>query len=416
MRRELLPRLLQDGGVSLRDHLGLHGAAPELGRRDGDALISEVERAGLRGRGGAAFPTGLKMRAVAEGGRPSAVVVNGAEGEPWSQKDALLLTSSPHLVLDGAQLAAQAVGAREAIVCIRAGAETASYRVARAVAERGKSRVGFRVVTTPNTYVAGEESALVRFLNGGPAKPMFVPPRPFERGVDRRPTLVQNVETLAHLGLIARHGAAWFRELGTSDEPGSSLVTIAGAVERPGVYEIEAGARLSALLDAAGRSDDEVRAVLMGGYFGSWIDGSQLSDVMLADGGLRRIGAALGSGVIQVLPARACGVAATARAVAFMARESAGQCGPCANGLPAMANAVLRMARGDGDLGDERNVERWASLVQGRGACHHPNGAVRLALSGLDVFADEFERHRRGAQCPSCSRLALEPEIGQAVA
>lgn len=416
MRRELLPRLLQDGGVSLRDHLALHGAAPELGRRDGAALIAKVERAGLRGRGGAAFPTGLKMRAVAEGGRPSAVVVNGAEGEPGSRKDALLLTSSPHLVLDGAQLAAQAVGAREAIVCIRAGAEAASYRVARAVAERSGSPVRFRVITTPNAYVAGEESALVRFLNGGPAKPAFVPPRPFERGVDRRPTLVQNVETLAHLGLIARHGAGWFRELGTADEPGSSLVTIAGAVERPGVYEIEAGARLSALLDVAGHSGDELRAVLVGGYFGTWVDGAQLPDVVLVRDRLRNIGAALGSGVIQVLPASACGVAETAKALAFMARESAGQCGPCANGLPAMASAVLRMARGAGDLADERDVERWATLVHGRGACHHPNGAVRLALSGLDVFADEFERHRQGAPCPSCSRLALEPKTERAVA
>jgi NADH:ubiquinone oxidoreductase subunit F (NADH-binding) len=410
MDREPLPRLLQDGGVSLRDHLALHGAPPELGRRDGAALIAEVERAGLLGRGGAAFPTGLKMRAVAERGRPSAVVVNGAEGEPGSKKDALLLTSSPHLVLDGAQIAAQAVGAREAIVCIRDGAETASYRVARAIAERSGSPVRLRAITTPNTYVAGEESALVQFLNGGPAKPTFVPPRPFERGVDRRPTLVQNVETLAHLGLIARYGGSWFRELGTSDEPGSSLVTLAGAVERPGVYEIEAGARLTALLDAAGRSGDELRAVLVGGYFGTWIDGSQLPDVVLTRDGLRGLGAALGSGVIQVLPASACGVAETARTLAFMARESAGQCGPCANGLPAMASAVLRMARGAGDLAEERNVERWAALVHGRGACHHPNGAVRLALSGLDVFADEFERHRHGAPCPSCSRLELEIE------
>jgi NADH:ubiquinone oxidoreductase subunit F (NADH-binding) len=347
---------------------------------------------------------------VAERGRPSAVVVNGAEGEPGSKKDALLLTSSPHLVLDGAQIAAQAVGAREAIVCIRDGAETASYRVARAIAERSGSPVRLRAITTPNTYVAGEESALVQFLNGGPAKPTFVPPRPFERGVDRRPTLVQNVETLAHLGLIARYGGSWFRELGTSDEPGSSLVTLAGAVERPGVYEIEAGARLTALLDAAGRSGDELRAVLVGGYFGTWIDGSQLPDVVLTRDGLRGLGAALGSGVIQVLPASACGVAETARALAFLARESAGQCGPCANGLPAMASAVLRMARGAGDLAEERNVERWAALVHGRGACHHPNGAVRLALSGLDVFADEFERHRHGAPCPSCSRLELEIE------
>jgi NADH:ubiquinone oxidoreductase subunit F (NADH-binding) len=412
----LLPRLLQDCGPALSDHLALHGPAPALGRRDGDALIAEVERAGLHGRGGAAFPAALKMRAVAGGGRPSAVVVNGAEGEPASEKDGQLLGSSPHLVLDGAQLAAQAVGAREAIVCIRAGAETPAHRVARAIDERGRSPVRFRIVTTPNSYVAGEESALVRFLNGGPAKPTFVPPRPFESGLDRRPTLVHNVETLAHLALIARHGASRFREVGTAAEPGSALVTVSGAVQRPGVYEIEAGARMTALLDAAQLTTDEVRAVLVGGYFGSWIDGSRLPGLALARDHLRHAGAALGSGVIVVLGAGACGVAETAGALTFMARESAGQCGPCLNGLGAIAGAVQRMARGVADPGVERDVERWAALVQGRGACHHPNGAVRLALSALDVFAEEFERHRSHGPCAACSRLRLGSPVAGAVA
>jgi NADH:ubiquinone oxidoreductase subunit F (NADH-binding) len=412
----MLPRLLTGltgETMSLAHHNSVHGPLPELGKRDGPALIAEVERAGLRGRGGAAFPTATKMAAVAGAGRASAVVVNGAEGEPASEKDALLLGDAPHLVLDGADLAARAVGAREAIVCVRASAEDARRRVARAIEERGRSPVKLRLVATPDAYLAGEESALVRYLNGGPLKPTFVPPRPFERGVDRRPTLVNNVETLAHLALIARHGARWFREVGSAQEPGSTLVTLSGAVMRPGVYEVEPGARLSSLLEAADHPTDDVRAVLIGGYFGAWVDGSRVPEVVLGREELRQLGGSLGSGVVFVLSARACGVAESARALAYLARESAGQCGPCANGLPAIAQGVAAIARGLAPAGIEADIERWSGLVHGRGACHHPNGAARLALSALRVFEEEFERHRMGGPCPRCSSLPQLPVPGE---
>jgi NADH:ubiquinone oxidoreductase subunit F (NADH-binding) len=411
-----LPRLLAGvtaDSMSLSRHLSVHGGLPELGRRDGPALIAELERAGLRGRGGAAFPTATKMAAVAEAGRASAVVVNGAEGEPASEKDALLMAGAPHLVLDGAELAARAVGARDVIVCIRSSADRALQRARRAIEERGRTKgVSFKLVATPDAYLAGEESALVRFLNGGPLKPTFVPPRPYERGVDRRPTLVNNVETLAHLALIARHGARWFREVGSPQEPGSTLVTLSGAVLRPGVYEVEPGARLSALLEAADHPTDEVRAVLIGGYFGAWVDGSRVDEIVLGREELRQLGGSLGSGVVFVLPARACGVAESARALAYMARESAHQCGPCANGLPAIAQAVARIAHGMAPNGMDADIERWAGLVHGRGACHHPNGAARLALSSLRVFADEFARHRTHGPCARCSGVPLLPVPG----
>ena len=405
----LLPRLLAGAtaqGMSLSEHLALHGHPEAL---DGPTLIAEVERAGLRGRGGAAFPTAAKMAAVAASRRPAIVVVNGAEGEPASDKDALLLASVPHLVLDGAEFAAQAVGAREAIVCLRAGAESAHARVKRALGERGRSRVRFRLVPTPDAYLAGEESALVRFLNGGPPKPTFVPPRPYERGVGRRPTLVQNVETLAHLALIARHGADWFREVGTDAEPGSTLVTLTGAVLHPGVYEIEAGVPLRELVEAAGGLLDEPRAILLGGYFGSWVDARELPGLVLERQRLLALNASLGSGVIFVLPERACGVAESARALAYMAREAAGQCGPCTNGLPAIADGFARVARGLAERSIGQDIQRWSALVHGRGACHHPNGAARLAVTAVDVFADELEEHRDAGPCPRCSALPVLP-------
>ena len=279
-------------------------------------LIDEVERAGLRGRGGAGFPTAAKLRAVAGasrsalGGARPIVVVNGAEGEPACAKDRTLLRSLPHLVIDGALLAATAVGAQEVLLGVCESSPSALDAVARALDERGARRgervdgVHIQLRPVPNRYVAGHESALVNHLSGGPALPTFTPPRPFERGVRGRPTLVCNVETLAHLALIARHGSAWFRELGTPEQPGSALVTLAGSVAEPGVYEIEYGSPLTALLDAADGLTAQPRAVLLGGYSGTWIDGSHLREVALSDRHLSPFGASLGAGVVVVLSDR----------------------------------------------------------------------------------------------------------------
>ena len=407
------PRLLEHRALrSLAEHLEVHGEPPVLGRGEGPELIDWVARAGLRGRGGAAFPTATKLAAVADAGGGSIVVANGAEGEPASAKDRRLLEWSPHLVLDGALLAAQAVQADEVIVCVRHDAVEALERTRAALAELTAAEmvpVPVQLALTPSAYLAGEESALVRFLNGGPAKPTFVPPRPFERGVARRPTLVQNLETLAHLALIARHGPDWFRELGTAREPGTALVTLSGAVSMPGVYEIGLGMSLYDLLVAAGGATTPVRAVLVGGYFGSWLEPGVARDLILHDEHLRPLGGGLGAGVIAILPEGACGVAESARVLDYLAHEAAGQCGPCTHGLDAMAGAFVQMSHGRASAGVEDDVERWSEMVQGRGACHHPNGAVRFALSALDVFAEEFAEHRRSGPCPDCRAPAVLP-------
>lgn len=390
--------------VGLRAHLELHGRLEPDGA-DG-SLIALVAAAGLRGRGGAAFPTATKMAAVAEAGRGAIVVANGAEGEPMSVKDRTLLEAYPHLVLDGAVLGARAVGAREAIVCVPRRGGGAQASIVEALRERQAARldgVSIRLVTTPDRYLAGEESALVSLLNGGAVKPTFVPPRPFERGVRRRPTLVQNVETLAHLALIARHGSLWFRQAGTAQEPGTALVTLAGAVRAPGVYEIPLGLPLEELLHSAGGPAAAVRGVLIGGYFGSWVDGRALDDLVLHEDHLRPLGGGLGSGVIVVLPAGACPVAETARVTAYLSREAAGQCGPCTHGLGAVADAVAGLARGRATRTVETDLERWSALVPGRGACHHPDGAIRFASSALRVFAAEFADHRRQGPCDACA-------------
>jgi NADH:ubiquinone oxidoreductase subunit F (NADH-binding) len=249
-------------------------------------------------------------------------------------------------------------------------------------------------VVVPPGFVSGEETALVNLLNGGPAKPTFTPPRPFQRGIRGAPTLVQNVETLAHVALIGRLGPEWFRALGTESEPGSMLSTVSGAVARPGVYEAALGTPMRALLAQAGGVRGEPGAVLVGGYFGSWIQPFAAQSLCLLDAELSAAGAALGAGAVVVLPQAACGLDQSARVARYLADESAGQCGPCVNGLAALAGALESLAAGAGDTRPQ--ALRWLQQVSGRGACRHPDGAVRFVESSLEVFADEIELHLKG--------------------
>ncbi len=267
-----LPRLLPPAAVR---GLGAHDARYGPVRLRGEALIAEVERSGLAGRGGAAFPAGRKLRTVAARARRGAVLIaNGMESEPASAKDASLLARVPHLVLDGIALAAAAVSADRAYLCVHRAAQAEA--LAAAVAERsGRDPVPVTVAVMPARYVASEASALVHHFNGGPAVPLFTPPRPSERGVGGRPTLVSNVETLANVALISRYGAGWFLSLGVPEAPGSALVTLSGAVPRPGVWEIALGTPLRDVLALSGVSGASgVQAVLTGGYFGIWLPGA----------------------------------------------------------------------------------------------------------------------------------------------
>jgi len=412
-----LPRLLAGiparGAMDLESHLAVHGplpAEPRRRRRVESPLIGRVERAGLGGRGGASFPAATKMRAVADARGRAIVVVNAAEGEPASLKDRTLCQSLPHLVLDGAQLAAQAVGADEVIVCVCESASASIHSINAAIAERrrlpgGSARVQVSVV--PSHYVAGQESALVNHLNGGPAKPTFTPPMPFEQGVSRRPTLVNNAETLAHVALIARHGSDWFRQLGTPTQPGSTLITLSGPVAHPGVYEIEHGASLSSLIDAAGGTGAGVRGALFGGYAGAWIARDLLGGVALSGEHLAAHGASLGAGVVLLLSDDACPVAETARVARWLASQSTRQCGPCLNGLDALAETVEEIAAGTAQAQAEQRIARLASLVRRRGACGHPDGAVNFILSALETFAADFADHARHGRCEACDSEEL---------
>jgi NADH:ubiquinone oxidoreductase subunit F (NADH-binding) len=393
-----LPRLLAgippDGtAMTLSAHERVHGQLPRLSPSE---IIEQADRSGLRGRGGADFSTARKLRAVAQRGRASAVVVNGSETEPASRKDTLLLSRLPHLVLDGALVAATAVGTNEVIVKVAAAHHEVVAALEAAIALRTDGRVRISLAAGPHGYVAGEESAVVNWLNGGAAKPVFVPPRPFERGYRRRPTLILNPETLAQLALVARFGPEWFRALGTAADPGSALVTITGAVAAPGVYELAFGTSMQDLIAAAGGSSEPLRALLVGGYFGTWVDADLALGLRLAREDLRTVGCTLGSGVLIALGESSCGLHESARVMDWLADESSGQCGPCAHGLRAIADTLILLAEGRGARDDRDRVLRWAAEIRGRGACHHPDGAARFVESVVEVFSAEIGAHRNG--------------------
>ena len=374
-------------------HDRLLGPAPTepLPRLDTAGLSRLVEQAGLTGRGGAGFPTARKLASVA-GHRP-VVVGNAMEGEPLSSKDAVLLYHSPGLVIDGLALLGAALRARRLVLAV--GPEVPVGPVQRAA---GGSRV--EVMTLEGGFVAGQESALVSQLNGGPPIPGDPLVPVFRHGVDARPTLVLNAETLAQLALLVRYGPAWFRSVGPPEDPGTFLTTLsasdASVMLRPGVLEVPRGSSLRDVLMAAETRLDRVAAVLVGGYHGAWVPSTAL-DVPLTRSALAPYAATPGAGVLHVLDRDTCPLGMAATVAEYLAGQGARQCGPCVNGLPRLASTLRRLAVPAAAAGLVPEVERLRRLVHGRGACAHPDGTARFVASTMQVFAAHVQQHLEGA-------------------
>lgn len=411
--------------TGLDEHLAHHGPLPAIpgpaAGRPG-ALVDEIQRAGLRGRGGGWFPTARKLHAVVESaaarralsrGRKPVVIANAMEGEPASSKDAVLLAHAPHLVLDGIQAAALTIGATRAFIAVHRGSPLIPLLDA-AIAQRVERRcdaVPLELVTPPARYVASEESALTHWIDADLATPVFGS-RPFQRGVDGRPTLVQNAETLAHIALIARHGGEWFASVGDPQAPGTALVSVGGAVGMPGVIEVATGTPVRDVLARCAGPADGVIGYLTGGYGGAWVASGAIESAHWSPESLREIGGVIGAGVLWALDPRACPIAELSRVADYLAGESAGQCGPCRFGLPAVADDLVLLHNrelGDADLA--RLDERLARIV-GRGGCKLPDGAVRFVETGLRTFALDVAHHRHGTCTASSTSPVLPvPEV-----
>ena len=332
------------------------------------------------------------------------------EGEPASQKDRALLSCAPHLVLDGADLVATAIGAREIAVCVADDRADNAEWVRVALAERAAAsprRMPTRLVLAPGRYVTGEESALVAWLAGGPAHPQFRADKSTPLTIKRKRVLVQSAETLAHVALIARYGSEWYRSVGLPDAPGTCLVTVSGPGVTPGVCEVELGTPVARILEQAGISTP-LEAVLIGGYGGTWIR-SGLLGTPYAPKPLSAVGSAVGAGVIAAIGPSSCGIAETAGVATYMANESAGQCGPCVFGLHAIAEDLIQLARGECDSKILDRLTHRLGAVNGRGACAHPDGVVRFVRSALEVFAEDVFAHVRHRPCASWSLRPILP-------
>jgi NADH:ubiquinone oxidoreductase subunit F (NADH-binding)/ferredoxin len=386
--------------LDLPAHRTLHGVVEplELGQ-----LISYANEVDMRGRGGAAFPFARKLRAVADaaGRGESVVLVNGAEGEPASSKDAMLLTRNPHLVLDGAVLAAEALGAREVVVAT-AGGEVAEASVAAAVAERrqanvaggAESRVPIRVVGIKERFISGEGGALVRAVNGEEGIPPGRKKRAATSGVDGLPTLLSNTETYAQFALLAEYGPEKYAEVGTAKEPGTILLTVSGGAASGAVIEAPTGTYLS---DVLGLCEAEIgEGVLIGGYHGAWLSADVVETAVISREGMKQAGATLGAGIIVPLGESTCALGEAARVTAYLAAESAGQCGPCRLGLPDIAKAMYALVEGTGSVDAVRRCVRG---VERRGACFHPDGTAKFVLSALDAFEIEIATHLEHGSC-----------------
>ncbi len=394
------------GRETYDEHRARLGAL-DVGERDPRELRRTVRESGLLGRGGGGFPAAAKFDVAADAPGTPIIVVNASEGEPASRKDQTLLALRPHQVIDGAQLAAFAVGADDIVVYTHRSHANANEALRQALTERTDLAVRVRVVEAPETYIAGETSAVVSYLDGRGALPSRGVIPAARVGIARRPTVVNNLETLSHLALIARHGAAWFAEVGAPEAPGSTLLTLAGAVREPGlVVEVVGPASIGEVLATYGGVDDTVRAVLLGGYEGTWIPGETAWTTPIERHRLSRLGMSLGCGVVGVLGDDVCGLAQTARLVKWLASQSAGQCGPCVLGLPRLSEELDAVVAGRSRKGDLRRLREIATSVRGRGACGHPTGVVTLIDSALDTFGAELRSHLRGEVCDAS--VALE--------
>ena len=382
-------------------HLKVHGPLEPMG---GEQLAQLAERISLKGRGGAGFPFHKKLRSVAEsaisrGVRP-VVVVNGSEDEPACRKDTVLINRAPHLILDGALLVAEALGARTLVVGVTRDSTQNSMEAA--LAERGLSnRRGSvfraRVQRNPVRKVSGAAASLIRSIDGGPAIPPGRKISASQSGVGGAPTLLSNAETFAQLAIAARIGSERYGNTGLYDEPGTIMLTVSGAVAQPMVIELPTGVPLQYVLQLAG-APPVPQGVLTGGYHGKWIDAATVNEAILSRNSLDTVGGSLGAGAILPISQETCPLGESLRVAQWLAEESAGQCGPCYLGLPAAARGMEDILNGGGPAALEA-LKQVARAVKRRGACSHPDGSAMFLESTVKAFTDDLAAHVLGNGC-----------------
>ena len=383
--------------LDLEAHRDIFGPLPRLSAEE---LISVTEQVDLRGQGGAAFPFARKLRAVMQAAEANdcapVVVVNATEGEPGSVKDKMLMVRSPYLILSGAALVAEALGAEEIVVGV-AGNELANRSVEAAIAAEPGLRKMARVVQLPERFISGESGALVRGINGKRPVPPGTKTLASDFGVGDLPTLLSNAATFAQLAVLALLGPERFAAVGTPEEPGTVLLSVGGSAAYPAIVEVPTGVPLAAVLDICQAPAGD--GVLVGGYHGMWLPAETAYVVPVSREGLAAVGGTLGAGVVLPLGDGTCPLGEASRIASYLAGESAGQCGPCKLGVPAIARALAALVDGSGGIEALDLARRSAAGVAGRGACSHPDGVTRFVLSALEVFTEDLAAHVFHSSC-----------------
>ncbi|MBI1745353.1 MAG: SLBB domain-containing protein [Acidobacteria bacterium] len=379
-----------------------------------ETLIEEIARAGLRGRGGAGFPTAKKWSVARQTEVfPRYLVGNGGEDEPGSLKDRRLMEARPHLILEGALLAALAIGAEKVILYVNHMFDHAATRLqtavdeARAAGYLGASILGGRycieveICKAPSNYVAGEDTAALEVIEGRPPLPRQKPPYPAVQGLYGKPTVVNNVETLANVPVIARMGAEAYRRIGAADSPGTMLFSLGAEVRRPGVYELPFGTPLRHLIFACGgglSNGSAIKAILPGGPSTAFLTPDHL-DTALDHASLADAGSAIGCGVVSLFDVGACMVEETLALAQFFARESCGQCPACRMETAMLATLIERVQNGAPPVILDQ-IDKVLDFNRGKGYCALVNMPGPPLRSAVRWFGADFDHHLRHGTCP----------------
>ncbi|CAO5232169.1 NADH-quinone oxidoreductase subunit NuoF [Frankia sp. AgKG'84/4] len=371
---------------------------------DPDDLIKLVKDSGLRGRGGAGFPTGMKWGFIPQGdGKPHYLVINADEGEPGTCKDAPLMKADPHSLIEGIIIASYAVRANRAFVYLRGELIHAARRMRAAVAEAyeagflGRNILGsgfdldLVVHSGAGAYICGEETALLDSLEGRRGQPRLRPPFPATHGLYASPTVVNNVETIASVPFIVNHGVDWFRSMGRERSPGPKIYSLSGHVTRPGQYEAPMGTTLRELLEMAGgvRGGRKLKAWTPGGSSTPMLTADHL-DAPLDFEGMQEAGSLLGTAALMIMDETTDMLRVVRRLTQFYAHESCGKCTPCREGTSWMVQILSRIERGQGDAEDVDTLVDACDNIFGRAFCALADGATSPIVSGIKYFRDEF--------------------------
>jgi len=381
-----------------------------------EEIVDLIKRSGLRGRGGAGFPTGTKWDKVLHHRIAERYFVcNAGEHEPGTFKDRYLLKESPHQLLEGCLIAAHTVGAKASFIYINHEYEEERANMAKAMDQaRAKGLLGKNILGSgldlevelfsgQGSYVAGEETAMLESMQGRPAMPRQKPPfYPTDFGLYGKPTLVNNVETLCNIPRIVVNGPGWFTQVGTEKCPGTMLFSLSGAVNRPGIYEMPMGTPLRRLIEDCGGgvpAGRKIKAVFPGGPSFAMVTADQL-DLPMDFDSLKKAGTGLGSAGVIVVDDATCMVARTLAFSNFFKNESCGQCPPCRMGTINLATLMTKIEQGEGTQKDLDSLLQLCGFVKGTGYCTLVTGAAVLVQSSLRLFRHEFEEHIALKRCP----------------